>query len=74
MQCGCYTSAMDVDRDGQWDLFAGSGDDRTVPRDSLFVMIHLSLKTIWKYDTDDNAIECRPRAGGHRRGWPGGDC
>ena len=27
VQCGCYTSAMDVDHDGQWDLFAGSGDD-----------------------------------------------
>jgi hypothetical protein len=27
IQCGCHTSAMDVDGDGRWDLFAGCGDD-----------------------------------------------
>ncbi len=59
VQCGCYTSAMDVDRDGQWDLFAGSGDDRS-SKGQLVRYDPLSLKTIWKYDTDDNASSADP--------------
>ena len=27
VQCGCQTTAMDVDKNGRWDFFAGSGDD-----------------------------------------------
>ena len=59
VQCGCYTSAMDVDRDGHWDLFAGSGDDHH-SKGKLVRYDPLSLKTIWKYDTDDNASSADP--------------
>ena len=59
VQCGCYTSAMDVDHDGQWDLFAGSGDDHR-SKGQLVRYDPLSLKTIWKYDTDDNASSADP--------------
>lgn len=54
VQCGCYTSAMDVDRDGQWDLFAGSGDDYAA-KGALHRLDPLSLETQWSYATDDNA-------------------
>lgn len=59
VQCGCYTSAMDVDRDGHWDLFAGSGDDHR-SKGKLVRYDPLSLKTIWKYDTNDNASSADP--------------
>ena len=59
VQCGCYTSAMDVDRDGRWDLFAGSGDDHSA-KGKLVRYDPLSLKTIWKFDTDDNASSADP--------------
>ena len=59
VQCGCYTSAMDVDRDGHWDMFAGSGDDHR-SKGQLVRYDPLSLKTIWKYDTDDNASSADP--------------
>jgi len=59
VQCGCHTSAMDVDRDGKWDLFAGSGDDHAV-KGKLVRYDPVSLKTIWEYDTDDNASSADP--------------
>jgi outer membrane protein assembly factor BamB len=54
VQCGCYTSAMDVDRDGRWDLFAGSGDDSN-GKGVLHRYDPLTLKTVWSFDTNDNA-------------------
>ncbi|MEO2035327.1 MAG: hypothetical protein ABGZ35_24885, partial [Planctomycetaceae bacterium] len=54
VQCGCYTSAMDVDLDGRWDLFAGSGDD-TSAKGSLVRFDPISLKSIWSWSTNDNA-------------------
>jgi len=59
VQCGCYTSAMDVDHDGKWDLFAGSGDDHR-SKGKMVRYDPLSLKTLWEYDTDDNASSADP--------------
>lgn len=55
VQCGCYTSAMDVDMDGQWDLFAGSGDDSPGRKGVLHRYLPDTLQTVWSYATDDNA-------------------
>lgn len=54
VQCGCYTTAMDVDRDGQWDLFAGSGDDHAA-KGVLHRIDPLTLDSTWQYATNDNA-------------------
>ena len=54
VQCGCYTSALDVDRDGRWDLFAGSGDDFS-SKGVLHRLEPVSLATQWSFATDDNA-------------------
>ena len=54
VQCGCHTSAMDVDRDGLWDCFAGSGDD-THGKGVLHRFDPLTLKSLWSYKTNDNA-------------------
>ena len=54
MQCGCCTSAMDVDGDGKWDVFAGSGDD-SASKGVLVRYDPLSLKPLWTFDTNDNA-------------------
>ncbi len=54
VQCGCHTTAMDVDLDGRWDLFAGSGDDHSTKGD-LVRFDPISLKDIWSYATNDNA-------------------
>lgn len=59
VQCGCYTSAMDVDHDGKWDLFAGSGDDQR-SKGKMVRYDPLSLETLWEYDTDDNASSADP--------------
>ena len=59
VQCGCYTSAMDVDHDGKWDLFAGSGDDHR-SKGKMVRYDPLSLETLWEYDTDDNASSADP--------------
>ena len=53
-QCGCHTSAMDVDHDGRWDLFAGSGDDRGA-KGTIHRYDPLTLEPVWSYKTDDNA-------------------
>lgn len=53
-QCGCYTSAMDVDGDGRWDLFAGSGDDSPA-KGVLHRYDPLTLKSAWQFATNDNA-------------------
>ncbi len=59
IQCGCHTSAMDVDCDGRWDLFAGCGDDKP-----LEGMLHrydpATLETVWSYPTNDNASSADP--------------
>ena len=54
VQCGCYSSAMDVDGDGRWDFFAGSGDDSRA-KGVLHRYDPVSLKTMWEYKTNDNA-------------------
>ena len=53
-QCGCYTSALDVDHDGRWDLFAGSGDDHGA-KGTIHRYDPLTLRSIWSYKTNDNA-------------------
>tara|TARA_B100000809_G_scaffold39244_1_gene34346 strand:- start:1528 stop:3312 length:1785 start_codon:yes stop_codon:yes gene_type:complete len=54
VQCGCYTSAMDVDHDGRWDMFAGSGDDHSL-KGSFHRYDPVTLKSKWSFDTNDNA-------------------
>jgi len=54
VQCGCYTTAKDVDRDGKWDLFAGSGDDYSA-KGVLHRIDPLTLDSAWQFATDDNA-------------------
>lgn len=54
VQCGCQTSAMDVDFDGRWDLFAGSGDDSN-GKGVLHRYDPVTLKSVWSYKTNDNA-------------------
>lgn len=58
-QCGCYTSAMDVDSDGRWDLFAGSGDDHRA-KGVLHRYDAETLQSVWAYSTDDNASSADP--------------
>ena len=59
-QCGCNTSAMDVDHDGVWDLFAGSGDDQAGGKGVLHRYRPASLETVWSYKSDDNASSADP--------------
>jgi outer membrane protein assembly factor BamB len=54
VQCGCYTSAIDIDHDGRWDLFAGSGDDFAL-KGSFHRYDPVTLKSTWSFDTNDNA-------------------
>ena len=54
VQCGCYTSAMDVDHDGRWDLFAGSGDDYA-SKGVLHRIDPVTLQSVWSVPTNDNA-------------------
>lgn len=54
VQCGCHTSAMDVDQDGRWDLFAGSGDDSN-GKGVLHRYDPLTLNSVWTFSTNDNA-------------------
>lgn len=58
-QCGCHTTAMDVDGDGRWDLFAGSGDDRG-GKGVLHRYDPITLDSVWSYKTDDNASSADP--------------
>ena len=53
-QCGCHTSAMDVDRDGRWDLFAGDGDDFGA-KGMLHRFDPVTLESLWTFATNDNA-------------------
>ena len=59
VQCGCQTSAMDVDRDGRWDLFAGSGDDSN-GKGVLHRFDPVTLESEWSYKTNDNASSADP--------------
>jgi len=59
VQCGCQTTAMDVDRDGRWDFFAGSGDDSNA-KGVLHRYDPVTLKTVWSYKTNDNASSADP--------------
>ena len=54
LQCGCHTSAMDVDGDGQWDLFAGCGDDKSM-QGTLHRYDPSDLKSLWSFATGQNA-------------------
>lgn len=53
-QCGCYTTAMNVDHDGRWDLFAGSGDDE-LAKGVLHRYEPISLESKWELPSNDNA-------------------
>ncbi|MFO1096505.1 MAG: hypothetical protein U0992_24835, partial [Planctomycetaceae bacterium] len=59
VQCGCYTTAMDVDHDGHWDLFAGSGDDG-IAKGVLHRLDPLTLNSVWSVPTNDNASSADP--------------
>ena len=59
IQCGCHTTAMDVDGDGRWDLFAGSGDDKGA-KGILHRHDPITLESVWSYKTDDNASSADP--------------
>jgi outer membrane protein assembly factor BamB len=59
VQCGCYTSAMDVDRNGHWALFAGSGDD-FASKGILHRVNPLNLESVWEFPTNDNASSADP--------------
>lgn len=59
IQCGCHISAMDVDRNGRWDLFAGSGDDRSA-QGVLHRLDPVTLESVWSYDVRDNASSADP--------------
>jgi hypothetical protein len=59
VQCGCYTTAMDVDLDGRWDFFAGSGDDSN-GKGVLHRYDPVTLKTVWSHKTNDNASSADP--------------
>lgn len=59
VQCGCQTTAMDVDRDGRWDFFAGSGDDSS-GKGVLHRYDPVTLKSVWSYRTNDNASSADP--------------
>jgi len=59
IQCGCHTTAMDVDGDGRWDLFAGSGDDKGA-KGVLHRYDPITLESVWSYKTDDNASSADP--------------
>ncbi len=59
VQCGCQTTAMDVDRDGRWDFFAGSGDDSD-GKGVLHRYDPVTLKSVWSYKTNDNASSADP--------------
>ena len=59
VQCGCQTTAMDVDRDGRWDFFAGSGDDSR-DKGVLHRYDPVTLKTVWSHKTNDNASSADP--------------
>jgi outer membrane protein assembly factor BamB len=58
-QCGCHTTAMDVDGDGRWDLFAGSGDDNSA-KGVLHRYDPISLESLWSFNTNDNASSADP--------------
>ncbi|MAG94199.1 MAG: hypothetical protein CMJ48_10665 [Planctomycetaceae bacterium] len=59
VQCGCHTTAMDVDGDGRWDLFAGAGDDNRA-KGVMHRLDPLTLKTVWSHETNDNASSADP--------------
>ncbi|MDF1744784.1 MAG: FG-GAP-like repeat-containing protein [Gimesia sp.] len=60
VQCGCHTSAMDVNRDGRWDFFAGSGDDSRGRKGVLHRIDAVTLNSLWSYKTNDNASSADP--------------
>ena len=59
IQCGCHISAMDVDRNGRWALFAGSGDDRNA-QGVLHRLDPVTLESVWSVDVMDNASSADP--------------
>ena len=59
VQCGCHSTAMDVDGDGLWDLFAGAGDDSRA-KGVLHRYDPVTLESVWSYKTNDNASSADP--------------
>ncbi len=60
LQCGCHTSAMDVDGDGQWDLFAGCGDINAPIKGTLHRYDPTTLKSVWAFPTGHSAASSDP--------------
>lgn len=54
-QCACHTTAMDVDQDGRWDLFAAAGDDGKNRKGVLHRLDPITLKSLWSHKVEDNA-------------------
>lgn len=59
VQCGCQTSAMDVDGDGTWDIFAGCGDDRQM-QGALHCIDPVTLRSRWSYKVGGNGSSADP--------------
>ena len=59
IQCGCHTTAMEVDGVGNWDLFAGTGDD-TRAKGAIHRYDPKTLQSVWSFRTDDNASSADP--------------
>jgi outer membrane protein assembly factor BamB len=59
-QCGGQTSALDVDKNGTWALFAGTGDDVSTGKGVLHRYDPITLADVWSYKTNDNASSADP--------------
>ena len=60
VQDGGDTAAMDVDNDGRWALFAGTGDDQPGRKGVFHRYDPITLKDVWSYFTNDGAYSAKP--------------